>query len=393
MPLGGKSKGNWSLSDISLKYRLPILIGTLLAAIILACSWASYRAVKASALDAGRERLQNLTQQLSTTLQQSASNLLTKTATVANEPVMRAFVKSPEPASQADVQNLLHQFTAPQDANAIRVELWNAQGALLLVAPESDTKPLGDLTTDFKQVSAEPFKAVGEIRQLKDAIGFPTVVAIKSEDGKVAGYLVRWRKLAASADTRQQMTRLLGTSATLYLGNQNNETWTDLANIVAKPPVDVRSKEDISTYDRNGEVIGLARSIAGTPWLLLIEFPDNVVLKPVSGFVTRMVLIGLFLFVMGIAGAFVLSRNITGPLYQLTGSATAISRGDDSRTVDIHQNDEVGQLASAFNTMVEKWRDSQRELERKVQERTAQLEEANRQLESLSQTNAHQRSV
>ena len=392
MPLGGKSQGNWSLANISLKYRLPILIGTLLAAVILACSWASYRAVKASALEVGRERLQNLTQQLSTSLQQSASNLLIKTATVANEPVLREFVKSPETSSRADVQKLVQQFTAPQDAIAIRVEVWNAQGALLLVSPEADTKPLGDLTTEFKQVSSEPFKAAGEIRQLKDAIGFPAIAAIKTEDGKVAGYLVRWRKLAASADTRQQMTRLLGTSATLYLGNQNNETWTDLANIVAKPAVDLRGKEDISTYDRNGEVIGLARPIAGTPWLLLIEFPDQVVLKPVSGFVKRMVVIGLFLFVMGIAGAFVLSRNITGPLYELTGSATAISRGD-SRTVDIHQNDEVGQLAKAFNTMVEKLRDSQRELEHKVQERTAQLEEANRQLESLSQTNAHKRSV
>jgi signal transduction histidine kinase len=397
MPLGGKSQHNWSFANISLKYRLPILIGTLLAAVILACSWASYRAVKASALDVGRERLQNLTQQLSTSLQQSASNLLTKTATVANEPVMRAFVKSPETESRADVQKLVQQFTPPQDAVAIRVEVWNPQGALLLVSPEADTVPLGNLTTEFKQVSSEPFKAAGEIRRLKDAIGFPAVAAIKSEDGKVAGYLVRWRKLAASADTRQQMTRLLGTSATLYLGNQNNETWTDLANIVAKPPVDVRGKEDISAYnrngDRNGEVIGLARPIAGTPWLLLIEFPDQVVLKPVSGFVKRMIVIGLFLFVMGIAGAFVLSRNITGPLYELTGSATAISRGDDSRIVDIHQTDEVGQLAKAFNTMVDKLRDSQRELERKVQERTAQLEEANQQLESLSQTNAHKRSV
>lgn len=397
MPLGGKSQHNWSFANISLKYRLPILIGTLLAAVILACSWASYRAVKASALDVGRERLQNLTQQLSTSLQQSASNLLTKTATVANEPVMRAFVKSPETESRADVQKLVQQFTPPQDAVAIRVEVWNPQGALLLVSPEADTVPLGNLTTEFKQVSSEPFKAAGEIRRLKDAIGFPAVAAIKSEDGKVAGYLVRWRKLAASADTRQQMTRLLGTSATLYLGNQNNETWTDLANIVAKPPVDVRGKEDISAYnrngDRNGEVIGLARPIAGTPWLLLIEFPDQVVLKPVSGFVKRMIVIGLFLFVMGIAGAFVLSRNITGPLYELTGSATAISRGDDSRIVNIHQTDEVGQLAKAFNTMVDKLRDSQRELERKVQERTAQLEEANQQLESLSQTNAHKRSV
>ena len=38
-------------------------------------------------------------------------------------------------------------------------------------------------------------------------------------------------------------------------------------------------------------------------------------------------------------------------------------------------------------------RESQRELEHKVQERTAQLEEANRQLEALSETHAHKRSV
>jgi signal transduction histidine kinase/ActR/RegA family two-component response regulator len=391
----GNWRSRWSPSNISIKYRLPILIGTLLAAIILACNWASYRAVKASALDVGRERLQNLTQQLSTLLQQSAGNILMKTASVANEPSMRAFVNSPETGPRADVQKLLQQFTAPQDANSIRVELWNAQGTLLLVSPEGDRTPVGDLTNEFKQVSSEPFKAVGTIRQLKDVIGFPALAAIKNDDGKVAGYLVRWRKLAASADTRQQMTRLLGTNATLYFGNQDDNTWTDLVNMVAKPSIDVRTRADIVTYDRdaNTRVIGLARPIAGTPWIILVEFPDDVVLKPVSGFMTRVIIISLFLFVMGIAGAFVLSRNITGPLYQLTGSATAISRGDDSRTVDIHQNDEIGQLAKSFNTMVEKLRDSQRELEQKVQERTAQLEEANRQLESLSEANAQKRTL
>src|SRR5689334_19659273 len=288
----GNWRSRWSLSNISFTYRLPSLIVTLLAAIILACTWASYRAVKASALDAGRERLQNLSQQLSTLLQQSAANILTKTASVANEPAMRAFVKSPE--TSADVQKLLQQFTAPQDANSIRVELWNAQGKLLLISPGTETTPLSDLTTEFKQTASEPFKTVGAIRQLKDAIGFPAVAAIKSEDGKVTGYLVRWRKLSASTDSRQQMTRLLGTSATLYLGNQDEDTWTDLANIVAKPAVDVRAKADIFTYNRGGEVIGLARPIAGTPWVVLIEFPDDVVLKPVSGFMARMLVIGLF---------------------------------------------------------------------------------------------------
>ncbi len=385
----------FALANISLKYRLPLLIGTLLAGVIIACNWASYRAVKASAIEVGRERLQNLTQQLSTLLQQSANNISTKTSTVANDTAIRAFVKSPETASQADAQKVLQQFTAPQDANSIRTELWNAEHGLLLVWPEGDKTPLGDLTNEFKQASAEPFKTIGLIRPLKDTVGFPAVAAIKSDDGKIAGYLVRWRKLTATADTRQQLTKLLGTSATLYLGNNTNDTWTDFVNIVAKPSVDVRGKEDIFTYMRDGntEVIGSARPIAGTPWLILIEFPDDVVLKPVSGYVKRMVVIGLFLFVMGVAGTFVLSRNITGPLYQLTAGAAAISRGDHSRTVNIRQNDELGQLARAFNSMKEKVRDSQRELERKVQERTAQLEEANRRLESLSQANAHKRSV
>src|ERR1044072_4820700 len=145
----------FSLSNISLKYRLPLLIGTLLAGVIIACNWASYRAVKASALDVGRERLQNLTQHFSKLMQQSANNILTKTATVANETAIRAFLKSPETARQADVQKLLQQFTAPQDVNSIRVELWSAERNLLLVAPEGDKTPLGDLTNDFTQLTSE----------------------------------------------------------------------------------------------------------------------------------------------------------------------------------------------------------------------------------------------
>jgi signal transduction histidine kinase/CheY-like chemotaxis protein len=372
----------WALSNISFKYRLPLLIGTLLALIIVACTWASYRAVKASAFEVGRERLQNLTQQLAALLQQSANNVSTKTAAVANEPAIREFVKSQTTTSRSEVQKLLQQFMAPQDANSIRVELWSTD-RLLLVSPESEATPLGDLTLEFKQSAAEPFRSMGNIRQLKDTIGFPAVAAVKSDDGKVAGYLVRWRKFAASADTRQQMTRLLGTNATLYIGNQANDIWTDLATIVSKPPLEVRSHEDIQMYDRDGNtpVIALARPIVGTPWMVLIEFPDDVVLKPVGGFVKRMLIIGAFLFVMGVASAFVLSRNITGPLYELTAGATAISRGDHSRTVNIDRRDELGQLATAFNAMVEKLRESQRELERKVQDRTAQLEDANRRLD------------
>ena len=68
----------FSLSNISLKDRLPLLIGTLLSDIIVASTWASYRGVKESSLEPGRSSLQNLTQQPAKISQQSPTLALTK---------------------------------------------------------------------------------------------------------------------------------------------------------------------------------------------------------------------------------------------------------------------------------------------------------------------------
>jgi hypothetical protein len=71
------------------------------------------------------------------------------------------------------------------------------------------------------------------------------------------------------------MTKLLGTSATLYLGNNVNDIWTDLENVAPRPSIDLRQLNDVSSYDRGSgaTVVGLARPINGTPWSILIEFP------------------------------------------------------------------------------------------------------------------------
>ena len=79
-----------SIPVISIKHRLPLLIGVLLLGIILATTLASYNGVKESAFDVGRERLQNLTRQLAILLQQSNNLILTKTFTAANDPAIKA---------------------------------------------------------------------------------------------------------------------------------------------------------------------------------------------------------------------------------------------------------------------------------------------------------------
>jgi two-component system, OmpR family, sensor histidine kinase VicK len=85
--------------------------------------------------------------------------------------------------------------------------------------------------------------------------------------------------------------------------------------------------------------------------------------------------------------AFIAARKLTGPLRALARGARMIENGDLSQRVTVNQEDEVGMLASSFNRMASALgerdriiRDNTRELrvlneqlEKKVEERTAEL--------------------
>lgn len=353
-----------------------MLIGILLLAIILASTLASYRGVRESALEVGDERLQILTKQLSNLLQQSTADLLTKTFTVANDPAIRAFLKSPSPATQSAASATLEQFTAPQDPLGLQVELWDAKHSLVLTLPNGALPVAVDLEAEFKVASVDPFKTASPMRVVRDTIGVPAVTAVKDELGKPTGYLVRWRRTSLSPAPRQ-LADLIGSDASLYFGNNRGDIFTNLERIVPKPQADVGSTLDVMHYSRDGNrVMAQARPISGTPWFVLVEFPEAPFLVQANRFLRRIILADLALLTIGIAGAFVLSRGITQPLQVLTKAASAISGGDYSRRADIGEKGELGALARAFNAMVEKAQQSRLELEQMVQERTLQLEAA-----------------
>jgi signal transduction histidine kinase len=384
--------GRLALSAIKIRYRLPLLIGLVLTGIILAAIWASYEGVKGAALEVGNERLVHLTDQLANLLQQSSGSLTGKTLTAASDSAIREFLQAPSPMTKSAAATALDQFVAPKDQTALDVELWSADASLLLVLPkESSTKPI-DLSAEFKKCATDPFKTVGAIRLVNDTAAFPVVVAARNEQGRVIGYLVRWRKLSSTPDARKQLTELLGSEATLYIGNAQGDVWTDMVTIVPKPPVDLATTLNVTQFKRDGQsVIGRGRPIAGTPWFVVIEFSRQAVVSPATRFLRRTLIIGLVLLLIGVAATFWMSSSITRPLNSLTEVASAISGGDYSRKANIHRKDELGALASAFNIMVAQLGDSHRELEGKVQQRTAELEAANKQLEHLSHSNVLKR--
>ena len=69
----------------------------------------------------------------------------------------------------------------------------------------------------------------------------------------------------------------------------------------------------------------------------------------------RVLMVGLLVLavVMGVMAGFLVGRSITQPLTQIQGILSEVERtGDYSKKVDYQSSDEVGQAASAFNSML-----------------------------------------
>ncbi len=360
-----RRRPRFSLANLPLKHRLPLLIGTLLLGIITVSIWTSYSGVKESALEVGSERLRSLTRQLANQTQQSLPIVLNRTFTVANDPAVRTFLRAPSPSTRPAAVSILQQFAPVQDPGSSQVELWNTTGSVVLAVPDNSSPEPADLTEEFKQSGVDPFKAVGPLRIVKNVLMYTVVVAAKDDQGKVMGYLVRWRLVSPTPNARKQLSDLLGSEAALYYGNSKGDLFTDLEKVVRRPPVDLGQTLEVTHYSRDGNpVMAMGRPVLGTPWFLLVEFPERTFLVQAHRFLWRILMIGVVLLAGGVTGAFVLTRSITRPLRSLTKTASAIGGGDYSSVVAVRRNDELGELANAFNVMLVKVRDTQRELER-----------------------------
>ena len=78
--------------------------------------------------------------------------------------------------------------------------------------------------------------------------------------------------------------------------------------------------------------------------------------------------------------------SVLSPLKNLMAAASAVKKGDFDLRAAVKRDDELGQLATAFNTMSENLSEMYAELENRVQQKTADLERTNRSLELLYMT-------
>jgi signal transduction histidine kinase len=121
-----------------------------------------------------------------------------------------------------------------------------------------------------------------------------------------------------------------------------------------------------------------AARVPATQWMVVAEQPRGEVLEPLYQSLVRT------LWVMGagllaaLSASYFLARRLVRPIVELQGGAAKIAGGELATRIRIATGDEVEALADEFNRMADQLQDYTTGLERKVAEKTAELEMANR---------------
>lgn len=120
------------------------------------------------------------------------------------------------------------------------------------------------------------------------------------------------------------------------------------------------------------------------PWMIAYSRPTSILFADVEQ-QTRLNIIWIIFALVIISGvAVIAARSLTNPLITLAKVAGQISQGDLNARAKINASDEIGQLASAFNSMTDQLQSTLVGLEQRINARTADLQKNTQDLEAIA---------
>ena len=129
-----------------------------------------------------------------------------------------------------------------------------------------------------------------------------------------------------------------------------------------------------------GDVQVTSVPIAGTRWTYAIATPDAQVIAAARAESRRNLLLAFAMAAIAALLSIVTARRLARPLREVGDAARALAGGDMARRVRMARRDEIGELADTFDSMAEALANKDAELrryaeslERRVDERTAEL--------------------
>jgi HAMP domain-containing protein len=125
------------------------------------------------------------------------------------------------------------------------------------------------------------------------------------------------------------------------------------------------------------QVLAAHAPIASPGWSLIVELPFEEAYAPLYASLLASGLVLLAGLALAVLSSFMLARKMVTPIQLLQAGADRIGAGSLDHRIEISTGDELEALGSRFNSMAAQLQQSYETLERKVDERTRQLQNAN----------------
>ncbi|HEX6965522.1 MAG TPA: ATP-binding protein [Gemmatimonadaceae bacterium] len=359
-----------------IRRKLPLLISTLLVAVVVVMSGMAYRQLEATLLDAARDRVANGAQRLADVFTGSAWGQRVRAQRLASDPTIVRYLSRPTESARIAAEETL-DGERTTDQRVVAISLWtNHHGRTLVVGNTVFADSGFSAADEVPHDSAAGGSWIGPFIAVGDSAIYHLIAPVFGRAGETLGFLVESRRVSTQSE---RVTRaLIGDAVVLMFGNATGGVWTDEhAKRVAGPSMPVSTGVPVEFRGPHGDVrLGAVAAVPPTPWLIWVEIPRSAVLAPARHFLVSMGAAALLIIAVGVVAAWLLSNHITAPLDEITRAAEDLAGGDYARRVSLVRADELGRLATAFNTMAQQVQDSRTVLEERVAERTRELQEA-----------------
>ena len=364
----------------SLRLRLPLFILVLLGAIAGGGAWSTYRHLSRILERTAGVRLERASGRILSMLSESVVRLRTDLRRAAREESLVRALRSRSPGALADAR---HAVAGGVGAAAAGTRsLWTrACEPVFAVGPDSVAVTTGGCPVtraDMASLAGEgdwgmwlrPLVARG------DTVTYDAIAPVVSA-GDTLGYLMDRRTLR-NGDAGRTIAELIGKDVLVRLGNTTGPAlWTDLSKKARGPVLGAgRDRWMLVDGPDGSRLIGVARNVPHSPWVVLVTLPHANVLEPLHTTMRELGLIVLLGLVAGVAGAWLIGRHVTSPLLAVAHAADAMAGGDYARRVDITRHDEIGELVSSFNSMAAQVEQASEELRVQALELEVRAEES-----------------
>ncbi len=164
---------------------------------------------------------------------------------------------------------------------------------------------------------------------------------------------------------------------------------TDLSGLIqvqtAFSPLQQAEPAMLARDGQGRQVLTAYAPIDPLGWKVFVEQPVAEVYATLNASILRMVVLLVIGLLVSAFASLLLARGMVRPIRMLAEGARHIGVGELDQRIEVHTGDELEALAEQFNRMTERLRESYAGLERKVEERTKELQDTLEQQTAISE--------